>query len=131
MTDANKLYFAFATLLALYVVHRFSQQPKQPLPPGPKPWPLIGNIADLPPKGQVEWKHWIRHKDLYGPISSVTALGQTIILIHDREAASELLEKRALTNSARPVSTFANDLYVQCRAAMCLVKFRKLAQPKR
>lgn len=37
-----------------------------PLPPGPKPKPLVGNISDLPQKGKPEWLHWLRHKDLYG-----------------------------------------------------------------
>ena len=35
-----------------------------PLPPGPRPLPLIGNLLDLP-KGK-EWEHWIKHKELYG-----------------------------------------------------------------
>lgn len=37
-----------------------------PLPPGPKPRPLVGNLADLPPNGAREWEHWLKHKDLYG-----------------------------------------------------------------
>lgn len=37
-----------------------------PLPPGPKGLPLIGNITDLPPPGEVEARHWLKHKQLYG-----------------------------------------------------------------
>lgn len=37
-----------------------------PLPPGPKPWPVVGNITDLPPSGVREWEFWLQHKDKYG-----------------------------------------------------------------
>lgn len=66
-----------------------------PLPPGPKGLPFVGNIADLPPLGMPEYQNWLEHKDRYGPLSSVTVLGQTIIVIHDKRFALELMEKRA------------------------------------
>lgn len=37
-----------------------------PLPPGPPPKPIVGNISDLPPKGAQDWMHWLKHKELYG-----------------------------------------------------------------
>lgn len=36
------------------------------LPPGPKGFPLLGNIRDLPPAGEIEARHWLKHKSLYG-----------------------------------------------------------------
>ncbi|VUC20426.1 unnamed protein product [Clonostachys rosea] len=80
------------------------------LPPGPKPWPILGNITDLPPKGIPEYQHWIKHKDTYGPISSVTVLGKSMIILHDREAVQELLEKKSLKTSSRPWLEFASRL---------------------
>lgn len=47
-----------------------AEKKKAPLPPGPKPLPLLGNIADLPPAGVREWEHWGKHKDLYGMFST-------------------------------------------------------------
>lgn len=73
-----------------------------PLPPGPKGLPLLGNIMDLPPKGTREWEHWLKHRGAYGPISSITILGKTIVVLHSAELALELFEKRSLTYSARP-----------------------------
>ncbi|VUC23970.1 unnamed protein product [Clonostachys rosea] len=79
------------------------------LPPGPKPLPLFGNLRDLPAQGVPEFQHWIKFKDLYGPISSVSILGQPMILLHDKKAAHDLLEKTSLKTSLRPSSFFANE----------------------
>lgn len=35
-----------------------------PLPPGPKPWPILGNISDFPLTH--EGRFWTTHKELYG-----------------------------------------------------------------
>ncbi|KAM5368099.1 hypothetical protein ACJZ2D_009703 [Fusarium nematophilum] len=81
-----------------------------PLPPGPKGLPLVGNVLDLPKPGVLEAHHWLKHKELYGPISSITVFGQTLIIINDAGIASELLEKRSLTHSNRPKQVFAADM---------------------
>ncbi|CAH0024773.1 unnamed protein product [Clonostachys rhizophaga] len=78
------------------------------LPPGPKPLPLIGNIRDLPAPGIPEYQHWIKFKDTYGPISSVSILGQPMILLHDKKAVRDLLEQTSLKTSLRPSSIFAD-----------------------
>jgi hypothetical protein len=80
------------------------------LPPGPKGLPILGNVKDLPISGKPEFEHWIKHKDRYGPISSVTALGLTMIIIHDKSMALELLEKRGVRHSGRPRTKFAMDM---------------------
>lgn len=83
-----------------------------PLPPGPRGLPLLGNIKDLPPPGKLESLHWLKHKDVYGPISSVTVLGQTLVFIHDKNIAVELLEKRSAIYSGRPRLKFGFDMSV-------------------
>lgn len=80
------------------------------LPPGPPGLPVLGNINDLPPPGRAEYLHWLKHKDEHGPISSLSVLGQTIILLHDRDMAIELLEKRAAIHSGRPTLKFGSEL---------------------
>ncbi|KAJ5378228.1 uncharacterized protein N7496_005637 [Penicillium cataractarum] len=81
-----------------------------PLPPGPVGKPIVGNISDLPPPGVQDWAHWLKHKELYGPISSVTVLGQTIVIINDNEIAMELLSKRSAIHSSRPNLVFASQM---------------------
>jgi cytochrome P450 len=83
---------------------------KLPLPPGPKGLPLLGNVNDLPPPGSKEYLHWLNHKDLYGPISSLTVLGQTIVIINDKSLAFELLEKRSAIHSGRPAMVFGMEM---------------------
>ncbi|KAM4066284.1 cytochrome p450 [Hirsutella rhossiliensis] len=65
---------------------------------------------DLPPQGILEFQHWLKYKDMYGPISSITVLGQTRIILHDKEAAHDLLEKISTKTSGRPKFEFANTL---------------------
>ncbi|KAL3490239.1 cytochrome P450 [Aspergillus germanicus] len=98
-------------LLALYILHRlFSKDHSLPLPPGPKPKPLIGNLQDLLPPGEQDWVHWGKFKDLYGPISSITVFGQTIVILNDSRIAFDLLEKRSNIYSSRPKMVFGGEM---------------------
>ena len=81
-----------------------------PLPPGPKPKPIIGNVADLPPAGVQEWVHWGKFKELYGPISSIQVMGTTIIILNDARMAFDLFEKRSAAYSDRPPMIFAGEM---------------------
>ncbi|KAF6793740.1 O-methylsterigmatocystin oxidoreductase [Colletotrichum sojae] len=96
-------------LVAVYVYRR-SSQPQRRLPPGPKPLPLLGNARDFPPDGTPEHLHWLKHKDLYGGISSVTVMGMTLVIVHDKRMAHDLLDQIASKTSGRPSMVMANKL---------------------
>ncbi|KAL3462651.1 cytochrome P450 [Aspergillus heterothallicus] len=100
-----------AGLASLYILslvfHRASASTR-PLPPGPKPLPLIGNVRDMPEPGAPDWLHWLKHKSIYGPISTVSVLGQRLIIVNDAKIALELLEKRSAIYSGRPSLPFAD-----------------------
>jgi hypothetical protein len=101
----------FFGIVAAYLINRLANPKKydHPLPPGPKGLPLLGNVNDLPkPGGGLEAHHWLKHKDEYGPISSVTVLGQTIVIINDAQIALELLGRAQ--HQARPHLVFASDM---------------------
>lgn len=105
----------------------FLRRGKTRLPPGPVPLPVIGNMLDMPKGHQGEF--WGKHKELYGwfssvyhllvdtyrkqgPISSLSAMGQTIVILNDMKICIELLEKRSAIYSDRPRMVFLVDLYV-------------------
>ncbi|KAG2087944.1 hypothetical protein BD769DRAFT_1372771, partial [Suillus cothurnatus] len=77
-----------------------------PLPPGPKPLPIIGNLhrmnTDFP---WITYKEW---SDIYGlPLSSrdivySRILNQDVIILNSVEAARAILEKRSSNYSDRP-----------------------------
>lgn len=101
----------FLVAIALYLVFKVASSRRQKtscvLPPGPRSLPLLGNLGEFP-KG-AEGPHFGRHKALYGvsycllqcqkfclpfagPISSVRALGTTLIILNDKKCVFDLLE---------------------------------------
>ncbi|KAF5327249.1 hypothetical protein D9619_004584 [Psilocybe cf. subviscida] len=73
---------------------------RAPLPPGPKGYPLIGSVFDMPTSKQ--WLTYAQWAKVYGNVFSFEALGQRIIVLNSLEAAQELLEKRSANYSDRP-----------------------------
>ncbi|EIN11187.1 cytochrome P450 oxidoreductase [Punctularia strigosozonata HHB-11173 SS5] len=57
-----------------------------------------------------EWLHWAEHKDVYGPISAVNVLGQTIVILNTLEVANDMLKTRSAAYSGRPVLQFAGEM---------------------
>lgn len=100
------LLFASLGLLFCLQLWRKLQARSANLPPGPKPLPIVGNVRDTPPADVPEYQHWLKFKDAYGPISSVSVLGQPLILLHDHDAARELLNKKTI--QSRPWFPFAD-----------------------
>jgi hypothetical protein len=66
-------------VLGLYIVKvKLVPQKRHALPPGPNPKFLIGNLLDLPKPGEMEYMHWLKHKDLYGQFN-ILELGSSIV----------------------------------------------------
>ena len=103
-------FLAFNILISVIYYLFFNKRNNSRLPPGPPGWPIIGNLLDLPRQGIPEYRHWLEHKDKYGPISSVKVIGQTMLILHDQEAAKDLLEKTSKKTSGRPFMEFAHKL---------------------
>ncbi|KAI1775377.1 putative cytochrome P450 oxidoreductase OrdA-like protein [Hypoxylon cercidicola] len=113
--DASSLFICVGIgVTIIYVTSRALGLSKNagrpPLPPGPKGLPLVGGFNDLPEPGVVESEHWLKHKKLYGPLSSLTTMGQTIVVLNDAKIARELLDKRSAIYSSRPKQVFAGEI---------------------
>lgn len=54
----------FAVAAFFFVVSR--RRSSLPLPPGPPPKPLVGNLFDLPPTDGAPWLKWSEWTQTYG-----------------------------------------------------------------
>jgi len=108
------------TLSIAYMLYHLSTRSHPSRIPGPTPLPLLGNPTSFPPNdGSPEYLHWLKQKNTYGPISTVTILNTTLILIHDRTLAHELLENQAAKTAGRPGMVMANELCGYRRIVLC------------
>lgn len=122
-----------SVILSLVLWHLLSKKSKGnpqglPLPPGPRPLPLIGNALDMPK--DYPWKtfqQWCKQYGmsrvfghLYcspktgssGDLVHVNVFGQPIIVVGSAEVAYDLFERRSSIYSGRGHSTMVVDLYV-------------------
>ncbi|KAI0049998.1 cytochrome P450 [Auriscalpium vulgare] len=104
--SALDVVLAGAALWLLKLV--LSKKPAGRLPPGPPGLPLLANIFDLPQKEQ--WKTFTEWGRKYGPITHVSALGQSVVVLNDVNAASEMLDKKSTIYSDRPVLVMGGEL---------------------
>ncbi|KAJ8454613.1 hypothetical protein ONZ51_g12927 [Trametes cubensis] len=72
----------------------------RPLPPGPRPWPLIGNMFDFP--GLRPWRKFLELTDKYGDIVHLRVSGEDFVIIGSAEVANEILNKRSANTADRP-----------------------------
>ncbi|KAH9903302.1 cytochrome P450 [Cubamyces lactineus] len=73
------------------------------LPPGPKRWPLFGNLFNAP----SFWKPWAGYRELiikYGDIVYVEVLGRPMVILGNPDDMFEFLERRSSITSDRPES---------------------------
>ncbi|KAI0267090.1 cytochrome P450 [Gloeopeniophorella convolvens] len=102
---AYPLALASSLILLRYIFRRRSGQL---LPPGPKGWPLIGNLLEMP-KETLErtYSRWARQ---YGGIVYVESVGQPIIIVNDATLANEMLDKKGSLYSGPPRHPMAGEL---------------------
>jgi cytochrome P450 len=84
------------------------RRPSYPLPPGPKPAPLIGNLLQLPQS--LPWLHVYHWSKKYGPMMHLNMAGQPLIILSTQQAAHDLLSRRSAHYSDRPRMVMAGEL---------------------
>ncbi|KAF9461394.1 cytochrome P450 [Collybia nuda] len=101
------IIFAFLGLLLLKSLLQRRRRHNS-LPPGPKGLPFVGNILDMP--SEKEWLTFARWGEQWGDISSVTVLGQTLIILNSARIATEMLDKKSSIYSDRPTLQMGGEL---------------------
>ncbi|TFK53799.1 cytochrome P450 [Heliocybe sulcata] len=90
-----------ASFPVLYLLKHLSLKAgRLPYPPGPKPWPIVGNYFQLSKtKPWLQYEQWGKQ---YGDLVYVHIFGEDVIIINSERVATELLEKRNKIYSSRP-----------------------------
>ncbi|KAF4599789.1 hypothetical protein EYR40_006891 [Pleurotus pulmonarius] len=79
-----------------------------PLPPGPKGWPVLGNIDVLPSSHA-----WVKYSELghqYGSIVYLKVMGRSIVVINDAKYAFDMLAMKGRYFSDRPKFVMGGQL---------------------
>jgi cytochrome P450 len=86
----------------------YSRLTRPPIPPGPNPLPIIGNILDLTPKEL--WLTAFKWARTYGPITHIRIFNKSIVFLNTPEAVLDLLDKRGSLYSDKPHLVMAGEL---------------------
>ncbi|KAK6143259.1 hypothetical protein DH2020_023607 [Rehmannia glutinosa] len=106
---------ALSLLLLLFVpfiflLHLLYYRLRFRLPPGPRPWPVVGNLYDIKP---VRFRCFAEWAQSYGPIISVW-FGSTLnVVVSNSELAKEVLKEKdqqlADRHRSRSAAKFSRD----------------------
>ncbi|KAK2462812.1 hypothetical protein APHAL10511_005203 [Amanita phalloides] len=107
-------------LVALFFWFHKSKVSVIPLPPGPKPLPLVGNIKDLTTKEM--WLSATRWAKQYGDVVYLHVFGQGLVFLNSPEAVSELMDKRGTIYSDRLPLVMAGEL-CNCKHMVAFTRY--------
>lgn len=117
-----------------YLLHRLYHRLRYRLPPGPRPWPVVGNLYDVKPVRFTCFAEWAQ---TYGPIISVWFGSNLNVVVSNSELAKEVLKDNdhQLANRRRNRGGAGKDL-ISADYGPHYVKVRKfctleLFSPKR
>ncbi|XP_062166226.1 cytochrome P450 98A2 [Alnus glutinosa] len=98
------------SLIVLLLAYKLYQWLRFKLPPGPRPWPIVGNLYDIKP---VRFRCFAEWAQAYGPIISVW-FGSTLnVIVSNSELAKEVLKEHDMQladrHRSRSAAKFSRD----------------------
>nr|ATI97619.1 F3'H [Lotus filicaulis] len=96
------MIIGFATITFLIFIHRvvkFSTRPSLPLPPGPKPWPIIGNFPHM---GPVPHHSLAALARAHGPLMHLKLGFVDVVVAASAAVAEQFLKVHDANFSSRP-----------------------------
>lgn len=106
---ANIRIFALVPCLAVSSILAYDVYLYLRLPPGPRPYPFLGNKLQIPTKSP--WVQFQKWSERFGPVFTLWIGRRPTLVISDPYVATELLEKRSQNYSSRPRTVVMGEIY--------------------
>ncbi|KAG9087689.1 hypothetical protein FS749_002745 [Ceratobasidium sp. UAMH 11750] len=126
--------FAVSVASAAFLLHFLCRPRRQVLlPPGPSRLPLLGNVHQMPTKGE-DWLTFSEWSKTYGDMFYLSIFGKPLIVVNSFKIASDLLDKRSAKYSERPTFQMAGELMGWSKSVVLsqygdrLKRYRRLLQ---
>lgn len=103
-----ELWHAGLAALVLYGVYRLLQVGKRDprMPPGPPTLPILGNLHQIPLTGL--YKKFQEWGEEYGGVYSLKFGSGTFIILYEKKAIHDLMDKKGLLYAERPKNYVAD-----------------------
>lgn len=104
------LLLILISVIGVFLCYQLYQRLRFKLPPGPRPWPVVGNLYDIKP---VRFRCFTEWAQSYGPIISVW-FGSTLnVIVSNTKLAREVLkdhdQQLADRHRSRSAAKFSRD----------------------
>nr|GMD48025.1 isoleucine N-monooxygenase 1-like [Ipomoea batatas] len=110
----SSIFLPFLILLVVVITGKWQltnrrKKSKLPIPPGPKPWPLVGSFPEIFRSGKPAFR-WIQNfmDETNTEIACIRLGGTYVIPVTSPELAREFLKKQGSVFSSRPVCMSAD-----------------------
>ena len=121
-------YVALGVLVVILGVIVRDQIRFRNMPPGPRPWPFVGNRPQIPKnKPWIQMAKWaeeygrsLRFRIIPGPIYTLWMGRHPTMVISSAQVAVDLLEKRSNIYSSRPRFVVMGEMYLNNNSTLVM-----------